>query len=121
MGIPATWRSLFPTTFSGRAISRPRRPGLPEFISYTAYSEIFEPDQATLRGVSREQYTRFFENETSGEYFRVHFLQIPTSLDPRIRSLAADITKDATTPYDEVVAIKDYLENHLATKVCWFY
>lgn len=94
-----------------RSFSISNRPGLPEFISYTAYSEIFEPDQATLRGVSREQYTRFFENETSGEYFRVHFLQIPTSLDPRIRSLAADITKDAMTPYDEVVAIKDYLEN----------
>ncbi|MFF2532902.1 DUF3488 and DUF4129 domain-containing transglutaminase family protein [Brevibacillus sp. NPDC058079] len=37
------------------------------------------------------------------------YLQVPASVPPRVRELAATITKDAKTPYDKVRAIENYL------------
>ena len=94
-----------------RSFSIKERPGLAEYISYTAYSEMGEPSPAALRRVSTERFRRFFDGGETGEYYRVHFLQIPTSLNPRVMQLANETTKNATTPYDKVVAIQDFLEN----------
>jgi transglutaminase-like putative cysteine protease len=38
------------------------------------------------------------------------YLQLPDNLPPRIRQLAADLTKDAMNPYDKVKKIEDYLK-----------
>jgi transglutaminase-like putative cysteine protease len=94
-----------------RSISIRDRPGLPEYISYTVYSETREPNPAALRQVSAERLGRFFSQGETGEYYRIHFLQTPVSLNPRISQLANEITQNATTPYDKVVAIQDFLED----------
>ncbi len=86
------------------------RQALPELISYTVYSTVYEPDEAELRKVRPEEFEALIENEEYGSYVKAHYLQLPTSLNPSIRELALDITKNADTPYDKVKAIKDYLE-----------
>ena len=42
-------------------------------------------------------------------YINDRYLQLPASLPPRVRQLAADITKDAPTPFDKAKAIEQYL------------
>jgi transglutaminase-like putative cysteine protease len=86
------------------------RQALPELISYTVYSMVYEPDEAELRQVRPEEFEELIENKEYGSYVKTHYLQVPTSLNPRIRELALDITRNADTPYDKVEAIKDYLE-----------
>jgi hypothetical protein len=86
------------------------RQSLPELISYTVYSEIYEPDEAALRRVVRENIERPSEEESYVAYVRRHNLQLPTTLNPRIKQLAFDVTRNAETPYDKVNAIKKYLE-----------
>jgi transglutaminase-like putative cysteine protease len=38
-----------------------------------------------------------------------HYLRLPDSLPERVRELSENITRDAQTPYDKAIAIKDYL------------
>lgn len=92
-----------------RSFSILNRPALPEFITYTAYSRISEPSPAALRRTGQEWYDRFFESGEAGEYFRIHFLQTPPSLNPRIESLAIEVTESVDTPYDKVAAIQEFL------------
>ena len=95
--------------FNGSLAIRNRQ-ALPEFISYTVYSEIYEPSAEELRRVPHEKFRELIEDGRSGDYNRIHFLQVPVSLDPRIRRLAFEITEDAPTPYDKVDAIQNFLE-----------
>jgi len=39
------------------------------------------------------------------------YLQLPTTLPPRVRQLAADVTKGAQTYYDKVIALESYLRS----------
>ncbi|MDP2919210.1 MAG: transglutaminase domain-containing protein [Dehalococcoidia bacterium] len=39
-----------------------------------------------------------------------HYLQLPDKFPARLRRLAADITRDAKTPYEKAIAIKNYLK-----------
>lgn len=41
-----------------------------------------------------------------------NFLQLPATLPARIRTLAQDVTKNATNPYDKAVAIEEYLRGY---------
>src|SRR5581483_2345752 len=43
------------------------------------------------------------------QYIRDRYLQLPTSLPPRVRQLSADLTKDRATAYDKSKAIEEYL------------
>ncbi len=95
--------------FNG-SLSIRSRPGLPEFISYTAYSDISEPSPDAMRRINQGWYDKFYESGEAGEYFKAHFLQTPPSLNPRIKSLAIEVTKNVDTPYDKVVAIQEFLE-----------
>jgi transglutaminase-like putative cysteine protease len=45
-------------------------------------------------------------------YVRYYVEQLPANLDSRIYSLAADITKRATNPYDKAVAVQAYLRKN---------
>jgi len=93
-----------------RSFAALNREALSDFVSYTVYSEVHERDEAALRRDSHERLRQLLEDESSGDYVRSHYLQAPPSLDPQIRRLALDITKDAATPYDMVIAIEDFLE-----------
>lgn len=97
-----------------RSFAIRNREGLPEFISYTAYSEIYEPSEANLRKVSFEKFNKLITDEDYGAYVQTHFLQLPDNLDPRIRQMALEITARAITPFDKVIAIKNFLENEYA-------
>jgi transglutaminase-like putative cysteine protease len=97
-----------------RSLSIRDRSGLSEYISYTAYSEMGESNSAALQKVGIGRFKQFLESGETGEYYRIHFLQTPTSLNPRISQLANEVTKNASTPYDKVVAIQDFLENQYA-------
>jgi transglutaminase-like putative cysteine protease len=94
-----------------RSFTIRNRQALPEFISYTVYSEINEPSASQLRQISFGEFEQLAENEEYGAYVRTHFLQLPDDLDPRIQQLALEITRNAATPYDKVSAIKAFLEN----------
>jgi transglutaminase-like putative cysteine protease len=37
------------------------------------------------------------------------YLQLPSDLDPAVEALARDVTAGATTPYDQALALQDYL------------
>lgn len=37
------------------------------------------------------------------------YLQLPATVTDRVRNLAYEVTRNATTPYDKVVAVRDYL------------
>ncbi len=93
-----------------RSFTIRNREAMPDFISYTAYSEISEPDEAVLREDSFDAFRELLEDQGSGDYVRTHYLQVPPGLDPQIRRLSLEVTKDAATPYDKVEAIRDFLE-----------
>jgi len=86
------------------------REALPEFISYTVYSEFHEPNPGKLSKIPYEQIQGILDDNEYGSYVRTHYLQLPASLNPEIRRLTLEITRDADTPYDKVNAIKDFLE-----------
>ncbi|UCD56332.1 MAG: DUF3488 domain-containing protein [Candidatus Hydrogenedentota bacterium] len=97
--------------FNGSFIVRNRQ-ALPELISYTVYSVVYEPDETILRQISYEKFKELIEHY--GPYLATHYLQLPPSLNPRIRRLALDITKDAETPYEKVNSIKNFLETQFS-------
>jgi hypothetical protein len=86
------------------------RSALPDLISYTVYSYINEPTPEQLRRVSKEDFEDFTQKQNYSDYVRKSFLQLPTSLNPQIRQLALDITKDVNSPYDKIRAIRQFLE-----------
>jgi len=46
-------------------------------------------------------------------WISTRYLQLPTSITPRIQRLARDITDGLKTPYEKVVAITDYLRTNI--------
>ena len=42
-------------------------------------------------------------------FIKDHYLQLPDALPQRVRDLAAELTRDAETPVDKALAIRDYL------------
>lgn len=90
------------------------RHALPEFITYTAYSALAEPDRRALRQVSAGDFQELIENPDHGRYVRSHYLQIPPSLNKQINALAEEITRNAPGPYDKLVALENFLETQYA-------
>jgi transglutaminase-like putative cysteine protease len=88
------------------------RQALPELISYTVYSRVDEPTEEVLRKVPQETFDDLINNEGYGDYVRTNFIQVPTSLNPRVKELAMEITGNAKTPLDKVLAIETFLENN---------
>jgi len=71
-------------------------------VHYTVFSELTRPTPAELR-------------ESTGALpagFEV-FLVLPPEITPRTRALAREITADATTRYDKLIAIQEWLAKHL--------
>ncbi|MBI5118401.1 DUF3488 domain-containing protein [Candidatus Poribacteria bacterium] len=93
-----------------RSFSMNNRQALPELISYTVYSRVAAPEENELRRVSDEKLAELLDNEDYGNYVRTNFLQLPVGLNPAVRKLALDITRDANTPYDKLKAIQSFLE-----------
>jgi len=87
------------------------RSALPDLISYTVYSFTKEPTPEQLRKISEKDLEEFTQNESYSDYVRTSFLQLPTSLNPQIRRLAHDLTKDVDSPYDKIRAIQQFLES----------
>jgi hypothetical protein len=93
-----------------RSLSMNNRQALPELISYTVYSRVPAPEEDELRQISHEKLGELLDNENYGNYVRTNYLQLPTGLNPAIRKLAIDVTRDADTPYDKLKAIQSFLE-----------
>ncbi|MBB3108934.1 transglutaminase-like putative cysteine protease [Paenibacillus phyllosphaerae] len=71
--------------------------------TYSVTSEVIQLDEAAVRKISAEQ--------AAGDMNDV-YLQLPANLPQRVRTLAAEITKDQTTAYDKVKAIEAYLQQN---------
>ncbi len=54
-----------------------------------------------------EELTR--AGEEYPDWVTAHYLHLPDSLPERVRELSENITRDAQTPYDKSIAIRDYL------------
>ncbi len=66
---------------------------------YTVTSTVFSPSPADLSGVGEDYPPSIVE----------HYLQLPSRFPEDIRLLSENITRDARTPYQKVMAIDDYL------------
>ncbi len=73
--------------------------------AYTAFSRSNPPPPDSLRAAER--------GYTPADRF---FLQIPSSLDPRIAALADSLTAGLETRYDKAVAIQRWLQNFTYTR-----
>ncbi|QYR20185.1 transglutaminase-like domain-containing protein [Paenibacillus sp. sptzw28] len=87
--LPQSWELRLPNTVA----SYPK--------TYSIVSEVTVLDEAALH---KEPAT-----DTRGEVDPM-YLQLPSRLPQRVRDLAAEITKGATTPYDKAKAIEMYLQ-----------
>lgn len=67
--------------------------------SYTVTSGVFSPSPADLSGGGDDYPPSILE----------HYLQLPSRFPEDIRLLSEDITRDAGSPYQKVMAIDDYL------------
>ncbi len=79
--------------------SRPLRDG----DMYTVVSSVSIADPDSLRAAPT-QYS---------DWMIKTFLQMPPYTPQRVRTLALEITRDATNPYDRAIAIQDYLRTHI--------
>ncbi|GIP35895.1 transglutaminase domain-containing protein [Paenibacillus sp. J2TS4] len=77
------------------------RSSLPYPRNYTLTSQVTIINEDELRKVRR------IPSGTMDEY-----LQLPDTVTDRVRTMAAEITKDAETPYDQVKAIEQYLQTN---------
>ena len=74
-----------------------------EDLSYTVHSELPQFTPQELRSASADY----------PEAYKTYYIdQLPPALDPRVRSLAADITEDAVNPYDKAAAVQSYLRSN---------
>jgi len=74
-----------------------------EDLSYTVHSDILHFDPQELRSASADY----------PEMYRTYYVdQLPPGLDPRVRSLAAEIAEDAANPYDKAAAVQSYLRSN---------
>ncbi len=79
----------------GFRVGEPLAPG----AVYSAISARQEIDPATLRA-ARPNYLWTIQ---------FPYTQLPDTITPRTRQLAADLTRNALTDYDKVIALRDYL------------
>ncbi len=73
---------------------------------YRARSIVINPSILDLRQAG-EKYPFWVQER---------YLSLPETLSPRISSLAQEITREYTTPYDKAAAITDYLRKNIAYK-----
>ncbi len=66
---------------------------------YEADSIVISPDEKTLRAAGTGY----------PDWIRARYLQLPYELPQRVSSLALDLTATQLTPYDQALAIQDYL------------
>jgi len=93
-----------------QSLTMNNRQALPELISYTVYAAVEQPDGSKLREISYEEMQELIEDESYGYYTATHYLQLPTSLNPRVRELAQEVARRAETPYDKVASLQKFLE-----------
>ncbi|MBI2850945.1 MAG: transglutaminase domain-containing protein [Chloroflexi bacterium] len=108
--IPASVRTLPPLSFS----TDPTQPtsGTDTVAITSLYS--LKPDRhyrvtASISASAPEDLSR-----TDGEYpswVTDYYLQLPAFFPERVRRLSEAVTRQAKTPYDKAIAIKDYLAN----------
>ena len=75
----------------------------PQRLHYQVQSEIVRITPAKDRPVAVQAAT---------EHVGDNYLQLPPDLDPRIRALAATITRDAQTPFDKAVRVEAHLRKN---------
>ncbi len=73
-----------------------------ERINYSVQSDLGEPSPERLRGDD----TAYSTDDVS------RFLQLPADLDPRIATLAAQITGNNSNRYDKARSLESYLQNN---------
>ncbi|MCQ6558388.1 DUF4129 domain-containing transglutaminase family protein [Paenibacillus mendelii] len=71
--------------------------------TYSIVSDTAVLDEAALRNITVSG---------TGDSLNSIYLQLPDELPERVRTLAADITAEAGTPYDKVKAIESYLQTN---------
>jgi protein-glutamine gamma-glutamyltransferase len=86
----------------GRLVAVERKSGL----RYTAWSDVATPDAGLLAKVPEAD---------SDDDDLAPYLQLPSDLPPRIRTLALEITKGKRGPYEKTRAIMDYLARYKYT------
>lgn len=74
-----------------------------EDLSYTVYSRLPQLDPQGLRDAGTDY---------PDAYRTFYVEQLPPALDPRVRSLAAQITEEAANPYDKAAAVESYLRSN---------
>ncbi|HXG68852.1 MAG TPA: DUF3488 and transglutaminase-like domain-containing protein [Blastocatellia bacterium] len=74
-------------------------------LAYTAYSDVRVFDEEQLRAAPPNPQAGGLDED----YLHDKYVKLPP-LDPSIKQLAKDITKDAETPYDKARAIEHYLK-----------
>jgi transglutaminase-like putative cysteine protease len=76
---------------------------------YEADSIVLEPDESALRAAGTDY----------PDWIRSRYLQLPNPFPGRVAALARDLTATYLTPYDQALAIQDYLrkEMHYSTTV----
>lgn len=95
MLFPADEVSLDST--GGIRVGEPLQPG----TIYSVYSlpQSYTPEQLRAAGGD-------YPSEIAGPY-----LQLPDTVSERTRELARELTRNAPTPYDKVIALRDYLQS----------
>ena len=72
-----------------------------ERISYKVLSDRALPDEAELR-VDRAEYEEDIDN----------YLMLPPTIDPRIKALAGEVTRNSANRYDAAKTVESYLQNN---------
>lgn len=80
-------------------------PNQGSIMRYTALSDIARPSPERLRAARRD-------SSEESPLFQTTYLQLP-KIDPRVETLAEQITRTQQTRYDQVVAIEQYLQTKL--------
>jgi transglutaminase-like putative cysteine protease len=70
---------------------------------YDADSIVLSPDESTLRAAGTNY----------PDWVRARYLQLPNGLPQRVSSLARDLTATELTPYDQALAIQEYLRREM--------
>jgi hypothetical protein len=71
-----------------------------EYVSYARFSQV---DQPSLRQAG-----------TTYPAWVADYLQLPPTISPETRALAAELTAPYDNPYDQVIAVRDYLRQNIS-------
>ncbi|MBI2836406.1 MAG: transglutaminase domain-containing protein [Chloroflexi bacterium] len=83
-----------------------------DVISVTA-PRLLQPEEPYTITVSLVRATPLELSQADANFdlwFAEHYLQLPDTLPDRVRRLSRTVTRGARTPYDKVIAVKEYLE-----------